>query len=281
MYDTIIIGMGPAGISAGIYAKRSNMNTLILEKSTPGGLLNKIKVINNYPGFPNISGPDLAFDMFEHANKLGINYKIEEVTNLVKENNIFKITTNKNEYTSKTVILSSGNEVKENNKFSFSKCAICDAPLYKGKTVLVLGDNSLIKDTLYLSDFAKEIIVITKDKLENKELLNKENITIYESTFIENIKEENNLYLVETSDKTFNVDGIFTFFKNSLKPKYLENIHLEYQNNKVVSESTKTNIEGLFVCGDLSKKELYQVVTAVSEGAVAAIKANEYAKGWK
>lgn len=281
MYDTIIIGMGPAGISAGIYAKRSKLNTLILEKSTPGGLLNKIKVIDNYPGFSNVSGPDLAFNMFNHINKLGVDYKIEEVTNLVKEGNIFKVITNKSKYTAKTVILSSGNEVKENNKFSFSKCAICDAPLYKDKSILVLGDNSLINDTLYLSEFAKDIIVITKDKLENKELLNKENIIIYESTFVENINEENNLYLVKTSNGTFTVDGIFTFFKNSLKPRYLENINLEYQNNRVVSKSTKTNIEGLFVCGDLSKKELYQVVTAVSEGAVAAIKVNEYVKGWK
>lgn len=281
MYDTIIIGMGPAGISAGIYAKRSKLNTLILEKSTPGGLLNKIKVIDNYPGFSNVSGPDLAFNMFNHINKLGIDYKIEEVTDLVKEGNFFKVITNKSKYIAKTVILSSGNEVKENNKFSFSKCAICDAPLYKDKSILVLGDNSLINDTLYLSEFAKDIIVITKDKLENKELLNKENIIIYEYTFVENINEENNLYLVKTSNGTFTVDGIFTFFKNSLKPKYLDNIDLEYQNNKIVSESTKTNIDGLFVCGDLSKKELYQVVTAVSEGAVAAIKVNEYVKGWK
>lgn len=273
MYDTIIVGMGPAGISASIYAKRFNLNTLVLEKSTPGGLLNKIKVIDNYPGFPSISGSELSFNMFNHINKLNVSYKIEEVINIVKENNIFKITTNKSEYTSKTVILSSGNEIKEKN--NYSTCAVCDAPLYKGKTVLVLGDDSLVKDTIYLSEIAKEVIVCTKDNI-NKDLLNKDNITIYEDIPI--IKEENNTYKVKLSNKEFIIDGVFSFYKGKFKPKYLDNLNIEYDNNKIVNKGTLTNIEGLFVCGDLSKKELYQVVTAVSEGALASTKVREYLK---
>ncbi len=273
MYDTIIIGMGPAGMSASIYAKRFNLNTLVLEKSSPGGLLNKIKIIDNYPGFPSITGSELSINMFNHINKFNINYKIEEVINIVKENNVFKVTTNKGEYTSKSVILSSGNEIKEKN--TYSTCAVCDAPLYKGKVVLVIGDDSLVKDTIYLSELAKEVIICTKDKL-NKDLLNKDNITIYEE--IPLIKEENNMYKVKLSNMEFTTDGVFSFYKSNLKPKYLDNLNIEYDNNKIISNNTLTNIEGLFVCGDLSKKELYQVVTAVSEGAVASSKVREYLK---
>ena len=113
MYDLIIIGMGPSGMSAALYAKRSNLNTLILEKNSPGGLVNTTNKIDNYLGIPDVTGPELAYKMFKHVSEMNIPFKIEEVNNVVKEKDLFKVTTNKSEYTTKSVIVSSGRSPKK------------------------------------------------------------------------------------------------------------------------------------------------------------------------
>ena len=271
MYDVIIIGMGPSGMSAALYAKRSNMNTLIIEKNSPGGLVNTTNKVENYLGFGSISGPDLAFKMFSHIKEADIPYKIEEVISITKEENVFKIITSKNEYTSKTVILSSGRQPKVNDfektikNLNISRCAICDAPLYKGKDVLVLGGgDSAVEESIYLSNIANKVYIVNRSDIKRKE----------ELTSFKNIK----VYTVKIKESLIKVHGIFSYIGFEPSNNYLNALNLKLDSGYVVTNDGVTNIDGLFACGDIIKKDVYQISTAVSEGAICGIKAGKYVR---
>ena len=288
MYDCIIVGMGPAGMSAGIYAKRSGLNTLLLEKSSPGGLINITNLVDNYLGFDNITGPDLAFKMFEHVKNNGIEYKIEEVTKIKKENNTFCIETNKNKYEAKTIILAGGRQPKkvplEDNlqKLKISRCSICDAPLYKDKEVIVIGGgNSAFEEGIYLSDFASKLTILIRseakaDKELQEQAKNKNNIRIIEKANIKNIEEENSKYKITLENEEITSDGLFSYIGYSPSTEYLSNLGILEENGYIEVNDTETKIEGLYAAGDIIKKGVYQIITASSEGATAALKAKKY-----
>lgn len=282
MYDTIIIGMGPSGMSAALYAKRSGLKVLCLEKNVPGGQVNNAKTINNYLGYENIKGAELAYKMFMHVKDENIEYKIEEVTKITKENNIFTIETNKNKYTSKTVIISTGRQPKKTKEeietnITFNKCAICDAPLYKGKDVLVLGNSeNAFEEACFLNE-TSNVTLLSTEKIDS-ELINKYNSKLYiiDNEKILDIKNEDNKYIVKTTNKELIVDGIFSFMGYERETKYLENLNILESNGLINANGTETIVPGLFASGDILKKDLYQIVTAVSEGAISAIKAKQY-----
>lgn len=288
MYDCLIVGMGPGGMSAGIYAKRSGLKTLILEKNSPGGLINTTNLVDNYLGFDNVSGPELAFKMFEHVKNNEVEYKVEEVTKIKKEGNIFKIETNKNKYEAKTVILAGGRQprkvaLEDNLKsLKISRCSICDAPLYKNKDVLVLGGgNSAFEEGIYLSDFAKTLTIVTRNKIKaDKELIDqaqkKENIRILENEEILNIEEQETNYKVKLKSETITVDGMFSYIGYNPSTEYLSNLGILEENGYIETNNTETKVPGLFACGDIIKKDVYQIITATSEGASAALKAKKY-----
>lgn len=288
MYDCIIVGMGPAGMSAGIYAKRSGLKTLILEKNTPGGLINVTNLVDNYLGFDNISGPDLAFKMFEHVKNNGVEYKIEEVIKIKKENNIFKIDTGKSSYEAKTIILAGGRQprkvdLEDNLKnLRISRCAVCDAPLYKNKKVLVLGGgNSAFEEGIYLSDFAESLIIVTRNEVKaDKELYeqaeSKENIKILEHEEITSLEEIDSKYKVKLKNDELIVDGIFSYIGYAPSTEYLSNLGILEENGYINAVDTETEVPGLYACGDILKKTVYQIITASSEGATAALKAKKY-----
>ena len=173
MYDLIIIGLGAAGISAAIYAKRSNLKVLCLEKKMPGGIINYIDKIDNYPGFSNISGADLSYKLYEHLTSLDIEYKLEAVLEVQKDQTFFKIITKKNTYQAKKVIIASGRKARKlgltnEEKFlgrGISYCAVCDGAFFKNKTIAVVGSGrSAVQETLYLANFAYKIyMIIRKD----------------------------------------------------------------------------------------------------------------------
>jgi len=288
MYDCLIVGMGPAGMSAGIYAKRSGLKTIMLEKKAPGGLINITNLVDNYLGYDNITGPELAMKMFEHIKNNEVEYKIEEVTKIKKENNFFKIETNKNTYEAKTVILAGGRQPRkldiENklNDLKISRCAICDAPLYKGKDVLVIGaGNSAFEEGIYLSEFAKHLTILARSEVKaDKEMVNdaksRENITIIETEEIKDIVLEDDIYKVTTQNNTLKVDGIFSYIGYTPMTEYLSNLNILESSGYIEVNETQTQVPGLFACGDIIKKELYQIVTATSEGALSATKAKKY-----
>lgn len=289
MYDLIIIGMGPSGMSAALYAKRSNLNTLILEKNSPGGLVNTTNKIDNYLGIPDVTGPELAYKMFKHVSEMNIPFKIEEVNNVVKEKDLFKVTTNKSEYTTKSVIVSSGRSSKKTpfeekvSTLKLSRCAICDAPLYKDKDVVVLGGgDSSVEESIYLANISKNVKIISRSEIKGKlksELESYSNIEVIENANIEDIKFDDDVYKLIVNGKEIIANGVFSYIGFTTSTGYLENLGVNMENGYIITSDGSTNIAGLYACGDIIKKSLYQIVTAVSEGAKCAVLANNYIRG--
>ena len=229
MYDLIIIGMGIGGITAGIYAKRGNLNVLMLESSMPGGMLNKIEKISNYPGLASINGSDFATKLFDQVKELEIPYKFEEVIDTDLEGDIKKIITSKGVYEAKSVIIATGSKPKylglDNEKDlvgrGISTCATCDGAFYKNKDVAVNGGgNTALEDALYLSDVAHTVYLIhrrdefrAEDVLVNK-LKERENVKFVLNSNIIKLNAGERLESIDVIDKdgnvqTINVSGLF------------------------------------------------------------------------
>lgn len=291
MYDCIIVGMGSAGMSAGLYAKRSGMNTLIIDGSAPGGLLNKISIVENYIGVGSISGIDLALKMFEQIRNEEVPYKIETVTS-VKNNNDYKIVyTTKGEYKTKTIIFAIGRkpksssipfEEKYKNK-GISYCAVCDASLYKNKELVVLGGgNSAFEESLYLSNFASKITIIVKDKISaDKELIDdvkSKNINIITGTIVSEFLGDDNITGVRLDNgNIINCSGVFIYYGYIAETSFINNLDITDDGGYIlVDNDMKTKIDGIYACGDIIKKNVYQIVTACSDGAIAALSAKKY-----
>lgn len=285
MYDCIVIGMGCAGMSAAIYAKSAGLKTLILEESAPGGLLNKIKKVNNYLGFSNINGSDLAFNMFEHVRSLDIEYKITKVLDIKEENEYKIITTTKGEYKTKGVIVAIGrkpmrsgisNEKDYLNK-GISYCAVCDGALYKGKAVVVLGsDNTALEEAIYLSNICNKVYFISNKDVDFK-LDEYSNIELINGIKVKEFLGENNISgILLENDSVINCSGVFIYYGYSSEVAFLNNLGIVNDKGYIdVDSNMKTSIDCVYACGDIISKDLYQVSTAVSEGAVAAVSLNK------
>lgn len=289
MYDLIIIGMGISGISAAIYAKRNNLNVLVIEKDSPGGLLNKINVVNNYPGYKEISGPELAYKLFEHFNDNNITYKIETVNNIELVNDYKKVITNNNEYLAKYIIIATGripkkigleNEDKLYGK-GISTCAICDGNLYKEKDVCVVGGgNSALEEAIYLANIVDKVYLIHRrnEFSAEKELINKvnemKNIEIKYNSNITKINElDNKLASVEINkNEILEVSGLFEYVGYKPNCSFASSLDiLDDDGYIIVNEDYETKIDGIYAVGDSIKKHYYQLVLAASDGVTAAI----------
>lgn len=291
MYDVIVIGMGPAGMNAALYAKRSGLNVLMIEKSSPGGLLTKMNVVDNYLGFETVSGPDLAYKMFVHTQDQEIPYKIEDVQNIVVENSKKVVVTNEENYETKTVIFCGGRrpkkiDVPEEEKLEghgISYCAICDAPLYRGKKVVVIGGgNSAFEEAIYLAGFAKNVVILNRSDKIRADLVLQENVKEHSNiqvklnSKVKEIMQENNTVsgvLLENGEQ-IDTDGVFVYVGYEPSTNYLSNLGILTDNGYInVDENMRTKVKGIYAAGDAIKKNLYQIITAASEGAVAAISA--------
>lgn len=286
VYDLIVIGLGPAGISACIYAKRSGLNILAFEKRAPGGLINTTNLVENYPGYSKIDGPSLAFNMFKHLKDLEVPIKMEEVVKIEKNDNIV-ITTKNNSYETKTLIIGTGRsprkpDIEDFNKFEgkgISYCAICDASLYKNKDVCVLGSgDSAFEETLYLSKLCKSVTIVSRsneikasDHLQDEVALLK-NVKILKNTNIKKLFGENKLEgAILTNEEILNFDALFIYIGFVPISSLFKDVNLKMDKNYIlVNNKCETSIPGIFACGDIIKKDLYQIVTATSEGAIAA-----------
>ncbi len=283
MYDLIVIGMGIGGITAGIYAKRGNLNVLLLDKGAPGGMLNNIEKISNYPGLINIKGSDFANKLFEQVKDLQIPYKFEEVVSLRVEDEIKIVTTDRGEYRASSVIIATGTKPKylglDNEKDllgrGLSTCATCDGAFYKDKDVAVVGSgNSALQESLYLAKLCKKIYLLNrKDGFKGEDILidkvkSTENIEIMYSV---NIKEYNEVdgkleSIVLDNGNTLNVSGVFIYIGYRPNTDMFKDLNITNMDGHIiVNENFETKIEGVYAIGDVIKKDIYQLATAASD----------------
>lgn len=294
MWDIIIIGAGPAGLTAAIYASRASKKVLVLEKMSYGGQIINTPSVENYPGYENISGFDLATNLYNQAKKLGAQIKFEEVINI---DEFKKVTTSKETYQASAIILATGaynrklgiTDEKELIGKGVSYCATCDGGFYKEKNVAVVGGgNTALEEALYLSDICNKVYLIHRrdefraentliDKLKEKtnvEYIYNSNVTkLLSVEKLKGIEITNN----DGDKKTIEIDGLFIAIGRIPENEKFDNIIKLDENGYIkATEDCHTNIEGIFVAGDNRTKELRQLVTATSDGAVAASEAIKY-----
>lgn len=287
MYDVIIIGMGIGGITAGIYGKRAGLNVLMFEKSAPGGMLQKIDKIQNYPGFSEISGPDLALNLFNQVKKVGVPFKFEEVIDVEITEEYKKVITKNGTYEAKNIIVATGRTPKylglDNEKDylgrGLSTCASCDGNFYKGEDVAVVGSgNSALQESLYLANIVNKVYLLHRgvnfkgdDALVEK-VRNTQNIEIVDGVNIKKINEVEGKIESVTLDneKTINVKGVFIYIGYKPDTEMFKKLDITNINGDIiVSENFETEIDGLYAIGDCAKKGVYQLVTAASDGCIA------------
>lgn len=285
IYDVIIIGLGASGVSASIYAKRSGLNVCVINYGVPGGIISTSSIVENYPGIKSISGSDFAFNLFEHFNSLNIPLYNEEVIN-IKNGDIKTVITTNNEYKAKKIIICSGRKpkrlgIKNEDKYmgkGISYCATCDGNLYKNKKVCVVGGgNSALESALYLSNICETVyVIVRKDKFigsENliKDVSNKDNVIVKFNSVIEEIVGNDVVESIKIKDEEIKLSGIFINIGYEPSISILKDLNLKMDNNYIIVDKTmETSVKGIYAAGDIIKKDLYQLVTAVSEGAVAA-----------
>lgn len=287
MYDVIIIGMGIGGITAGIYGKRAGLNVLMFEKSAPGGMLQKIDKIQNYPGFSEISGPDLALNLFNQVKKVGVPFKFEEVIDVEITEEYKKVITKNGTYEAKNIIVATGRTPKylglDNEKDylgrGLSTCASCDGNFYKGEDVAVVGSgNSALQESLYLANIVNKVYLLHRgvnfkgDDALVERVRNTKNIEIVDGVNIKKINEVEGKIESVTLDneKTINVKGVFIYIGYKPDTEMFKKFDITNINGDIiVSENFETEIDGLYAIGDCAKKGVYQLVTAASDGCIA------------
>lgn len=261
-FDCIVIGSGIAGMTAAIYLKRANVDVLLLDNSSPGGVLNKVRIIENYPGYINISGPDLAYKVFEQVNNLNINVTYGKVMDIEDH----YVITDIGKYEAKYIIIATGRQATKINNLNLenmSYCVLCDANLYKDKVVALITDDN-IQDVDYLSSICKKVILVS-----NKITVDKANII--NSKVLNNLViADNKVNSIIADEEEHPIDGVFVSLGYTPASDFLKNIKTE-NGYVLVDSNMQTNIDYVYACGDVIKKNVYQVTTAVGEAATAAI----------
>ena len=299
IYDIIIIGGGPAGYTAALYASRAGLDTVLIEKMSIGGQMTLTGDIDNYPGFEEgIDGFTLGMKMQQGAERFGTKTEYDEVTSIDFSDKIKKVTTSGGEILGKAVIVATGANPRElgiNGEAELigrgvHYCAHCDGRFYKDKTVVVVGGgNSAAADALYLSRLAKKVYLVHRrdslraTKIYHEPLMNAENIEFLWNSRISKIVTEKKVTgavvesLISGAQDKIECDGFFVSIgRKPATELFVGKLELDENGYIVADESTKTNIDGVFAAGDVRSKVLRQVVTAVSDGAVAAHYAEEY-----
>ena len=295
IYDLIIVGMGPAGVSAAIYAKRAGLNVLCLDQAMIGGYLNYIDRIDNYPGLYGISGPDFAFKLFEHIKSLDIEYKNKRVVSII-DGDVKKVITENDYYLCKYVLIATGRSARElglNNEKELlgkgiSHCALCDGAFYKNKVVAVVGGgNSALQEALHLSGIASKVYLIHRrnefkavNELIDK-VNEKDNIVKIMNTNIIELETENNILkeLLLDSGDSLEVDGLFVYIGFVPSTEFAKELGITNENGYImVNEDYETSIKGIYAVGDIINKKIYQISTAVADGTLAAINIIEKCK---
>ena len=286
MYDIAIVGAGPAGLTAAIYAARANKSVVVFEALTCGGQIINTSHIDNYPVAPHITGLDFGKTLQKQAEDLGVEIEYDEITHINSADGAFSLTSEDEEYQARSVIIATGTKPRKLNLANeddlvgrgVSYCATCDGGFYKGKAVAVNGGgNSALHEALYLSDICEKVYLVHRrdefraDAALVDKVKAKDNIELVLNANIVKLNGEKHLESIETDNgHTINVDGLFVSIGRIPNAAGLVdglNLFDDYIDS---GEDCTTNIPGIFVAGDVRTKELRQLVTATSDGAIAA-----------
>lgn len=299
IYDVVIIGAGPAGMTAAIYTSRANMSTLMLERGIPGGQMANTEEIENYPGYESILGPDLSTKMFDHAKYFGAEYAYGDVKQVIDGKEYKTILAGKKEFKARSIIIASGAEYKkigvpgekELGGRGVSYCAVCDGAFFKEKELVVIGGgDSAVEEGVYLTRFAKKVTIVhRRDKLRAQKILQdrafqNEKISFVWNHTVKQINETDgkvgSLTLVDVNtgeEQEFKADGAFIYVGMLPLSKPFEGLQITNETGYIVTnERMETKVAGIFAAGDIREKTLRQVVTATGDGSIAAQAAQHY-----
>lgn len=299
IYDVIIAGAGPAGLTAAVYASRGNLSTLMIEKGIPGGQMANTEDIENYSGFEHILGPDLSTKMFEHAKKFGAEYQYGDIKEIRDGEEFKTVVVSDKEYKARTVIVTTGAEFKklgipgedELTGRGVSYCAVCDGAFFKNKEIVVIGGgDSAVEEGVYLTRFASKVTIIhRRDKLRAQPILqerafNNEKIEfIWNSTVKEMVGKDGkvgSVMLVNTQtgeEEEFQTEGVFVYIGMLPLNEAVKDLGITNSEGYVVTnEEMETEVAGIFAAGDIREKMLRQIITATGDGSIAAQSAQKY-----
>ena len=297
-YDIVIIGSGPAGLTASIYASRANKNVLVIEKESFGGMITHSPKVENYPGVGTISGLDLADKFVNQAMDLGVNFEFDHVVQIDKVNDYFLIKGEQREYKALSVIIATGSKhrtlkLEHEERLvgkGISYCAVCDGPFYMGQDVTIIGGgNSAMQEALMLSSYCKSVTMIqnmpyfTGEKALAEQISKTDNISVMFNKVVVGLLADDKLNSLVLLDQTTNqkevyeTNSIFVAIGQEANNDAFKNVCDLDNNGFIVSdEMCNTKTSGIFVAGDCKEKRIRQVVTATSDGSIAALQAIRY-----
>lgn len=300
LYDVIVIGGGPAGLTAGLYSGRARLKTLLLEKAATGGQAATTDVIENYPGFPEgVGGYELTQKIRQQAEQFGCQIReINPVTNIEVDGDIRQVNTEDGGFRAKAIIIASGAEARtlgvpgesEFRGKGVSYCATCDGAFYRDKVVAVVGGgNSAVEEAVFLTKFATKVYIVHRraelraDKILQERALGNPKIEIVWDSHLKKILGNGKVEEIVVEDKKthqrsdIRVDGVFFYIGSVPNTAFCEGvIDLDGRDFVLTSENLMTSVPGVFACGDCRANLLKQVAVAVGEGALAAVEADKY-----
>ncbi|MBB6445091.1 thioredoxin-disulfide reductase [Bacillus benzoevorans] len=300
IYDVIIAGAGPAGMTAAVYTSRANLSTLMLERGIPGGQMANTEEIENYPGYESILGPELSTKMFEHAKKFGAEYAYGDIKEVIDGKEYKTIVAGSKQYKTRAIIITTGAEYKkmgvpgekELGGRGVSYCAVCDGAFFKGKNLFVIGGgDSAVEEGVYLTRFADKVTIVhRRDELRAQKILqqrafNNEKVEFIFNHTLKQINETDgkkvgSVTLVSTetgAEQELSADGVFIYIGMNPLSKPFANLGITNENGYIVTnEKMETAVPGIFAAGDIREKTLRQVVTATGDGSIAAASVQHY-----
>jgi thioredoxin reductase (NADPH) len=297
-YDLLVIGSGPAGVTASIYAARANKSVLVIEKEAFGGLITHSPKIENYPGFPSISGLELADQFISQAMNLGVNFEFDNIQEVIKTKEGFTLVGENGQYNGLAVIIATGSKHRhlglpkeeELTGHGISYCAVCDGPFYTGKDIIVVGGgNSAMQEAILLSGYCKSVLMVQNlDKLTGEassaKLIEKiDNINVIYNKVVVELCGIDTLDAIIVEDvntkerEKITTDGIFVAIGQVADNEPFKNVCALDKAGFIISDDSCTSeVEGIFVAGDCRQKRIRQISTAISDGTIAAVEAIKY-----
>ncbi|MCA0971648.1 thioredoxin-disulfide reductase [Halobacillus litoralis] len=299
IYDVIIAGAGPAGMTAAVYTSRANLDTLMLERGVPGGQMANTEDVENYPGYESILGPDLSNKMFEHAKKFGAEYAYGDIKEVIDGKEYKTVRAGNKEYKARAVIVTTGAQYKELGVpgekelggRGVSYCAVCDGAFFRDKELVVVGGgDSAVEEGVYLTRFASKVTIVhRRDELRAQKILqdrafDNDKIEFIWDTVVKSINDKDGkvgsvtLHNNKTDEEyDFDTNGAFIYIGMIPLSKPFESLGITNEQGYIeTDESMETSVPGVFAAGDIREKELRQIVTATGDGSIAAQSAQHY-----